>query len=139
MRKNILHLAWPAILRMFLQSIVGVVDVIMVGQLGASAIAAVDIGNRIVFVLIGTLMALTIGATALVAHHIGAGNKDEANHIMWQSLMLGFLAAFVIGGLGIIFSEELMLSMTFLMEEANPFIIDNGSIYLNIVLASMLV
>jgi putative MATE family efflux protein len=139
MRKNIFHLAWPAILRMFLQSIVGVVDVIMVGQLGASAIAAVDIGNRIVFVLIGTLMALTIGATALVAHHIGAGNKEEANHIMWQSLMLGFLAALVIGGLGIFFSEQLMLSMTFLMEEANPFIIDNGSVYLNIVLASMLV
>ena len=45
MRKNIFHLAWPAILRMFLQSIVGVVDVIMVGQLGASAIAAVEIGN----------------------------------------------------------------------------------------------
>ncbi|RQD71676.1 MAG: MATE family efflux transporter [Halanaerobium sp. MSAO_Bac5] len=138
MRKNIMYLAWPAILRMFLQSIVGVVDVIMVGQLGAAAIASVDIGNRIVFVLIGTLMALTIGATALVAHYIGSGNKEEANHIMWQSLLAAFLAALIIGGLGIIFSEELMRAMTFLMEESNPFIIEQGSIYLNIVLASMI-
>ena len=139
MRKNIFHLAWPAILRMLLQSIVGVVDVIMVGQLGAAAIASVDIGNRIVFVLIGTLMSLTIGATALVAHHIGAGNKKEANHIMWQSLLAGVIAAVVIGGLGILFSKDLMSSMTFLMEESNPFIINQGSVYLNIVLASMLV
>lgn len=139
MRKNIFHLAWPAILRMLLQSIVGVVDVIMVGQLGAAAIASVDIGNRIVFVLIGTLMSLTIGATALVAHHIGAGNKEEANHIMWQSLLAGVLAALIIGALGIVFSKELMYSMTFLMEESNPFIINQGSVYLNIVLASMLV
>jgi putative MATE family efflux protein len=137
-RKNIFHLAWPAILRMFLQSIVGVVDVIMVGQLGAAAIASVDIGNRVVFVLIGTLMALTIGSTALVAHYIGAGNKDEANHIMWQSLFSGFIAALIIGSLGIIFSRDLMRAMTFLMEESDPFILNQGSTYLNIVLASML-
>lgn len=137
-RKNIFHLAWPAILRMFLQSIVGVVDVIMVGQLGAAAIASVDIGNRVVFVLIGTLMSLTIGATALVAHYIGAGNKEEANHIMWQSLFSGFIAAFIIGGIGIVFSRELMEAMTFLMEESDPFILNQGSTYLNIVLASML-
>ena len=137
-RKNIFHLAWPAILRMFLQSIVGVVDVIMVGQLGASAIASVDIGNRIVFVLIGTLMALSIGSTALVAHYIGAGNKNEANHIMWQSLFSGFIAAVVIGGIGITFSKELLTAMTFLMKESDPFILNNGSTYLNIVLASMI-
>lgn len=137
-RKNILHLAWPAILRMFLQSIVGVVDVIMVGQLGAAAIASVDIGNRVVFVLIGTLMSLTIGSTALVAHYIGAGNKNEANHIMWQSLFSGFIAALIIGGIGIIFSKDLMGAMTFLMEESDPFILNQGSTYLNIVLASML-
>jgi putative MATE family efflux protein len=137
-RKNIFHLAWPAILRMFLQSIVGVVDVIMVGQLGAAAIASVDIGNRVVFVLIGTLMSLTIGSTALVAHYIGAGNRDEANHIMWQSLFSGFIAALIIGGLGIIFSRNLMGAMTFLMEESDPFILNQGSTYLNIVLASML-
>jgi putative MATE family efflux protein len=123
---------------MFLQSIVGVVDVIMVGQLGAAAIASVDIGNRVVFVLIGTLMALTIGSTALVAHYIGAGNKDEANHIMWQSLFSGFIAALIIGSLGIIFSRDLMRAMTFLMEESDPFILNQGSTYLNIVLASML-
>lgn len=138
MRKNILRLGWPAILRLFLQSIVGVVDVIMIGQLGAAAIASVDIGNRIVFVLIGTLMSLTIGATALVAHHVGAGNKKEANHIMWQSLLSGFLAAVTMAVIGYIFSENIISLMMVLMEEADPFIINEGTIYLKIVLISMI-
>ncbi|AZO94470.1 MATE family efflux transporter [Halocella sp. SP3-1] len=138
MRRNILSLAWPAILRLFLQSIVGVVDVIMIGQLGAAAIASVDIGNRIVFVLIGSLMSLTIGATAMVAHYVGAGNKEEANHIMWQSLMSGFLAALILAFLGSLFSEEILKLMMVLMEEADQFIINEGSVYLKIVLASMI-
>ncbi|QTL97402.1 MATE family efflux transporter [Iocasia frigidifontis] len=138
MRRNILGLAWPAILRLFLQSIVGVVDVIMIGQLGAAAIASVDIGNRIVFVLIGSLMSLTIGATAMVAHYVGAGNKEEANHIMWQSLMSGFLAALILAFLGSLFSEEILKLMMVLMEEADQFIINEGSVYLKIVLASMI-
>jgi len=138
MRKNILRLGWPAILRLFLQSIVGVVDVIMIGRLGASAIASVDIGNRIVFVLIGSLMSLTIGATALVAHYVGAGDKEQANHIMWQSLMSGFLAALFVSILGFIFSEEIISLMMILMEEADPYIINKGSLYLKIILISMI-
>lgn len=138
MRRNILSLAWPAILRLFLQSIVGVVDVIMIGQLGAAAIASVDIGNRIVFVLIGSLMSLSIGSTAMVAHYVGAGNKEKANHIMWQSLMSGFLAALILAFLGYLFSEEILKLMMILMEEADQFIINEGSIYLKIVLTSMI-
>ncbi|MFP4021766.1 MAG: MATE family efflux transporter, partial [Halanaerobium sp.] len=38
----------------------------------------------------------------------------------------------------ILFSKELMGAMTFLMEENDPFILNQGSTYLNIVLASML-
>jgi putative MATE family efflux protein len=138
MRKNILLLAWPAILRLFLQSVVGVVDVIMVGKIGPSAIASVDMGNRLVMVLIGTLMSLTIGATTLVAHHVGAGNREEANRILQQSLTSGFISAVIMALLGAIFSRSLLKLMMILMEEADPFILHEGSIYLRIVLISMI-
>lgn len=136
-RKNILKLAWPAILRMFLQSIVGVVDVIMIGKLGSSAIAAVDMSNRLVFVILGTLMSLTIGATALVAHHIGAGHKHKANHILWQALLGGVFAAFILATLGFIFSKDLLRLMLVFMENTDQFIVNEGSIYLRIIFMSM--
>ncbi len=138
MRKNILYLAWPAILRLFLQSVVGVVDIIMVGKIGSSAIASVDMGNRLVFVLLGALMSLTIGSTALVAHSVGAGQKDQAQHIMWQSLYGGFIAAVTLGVFGAVFSRSLLSFLMILMEEADPFILHTGSIYLRIVFISMI-
>src|SRR5690554_3064595 len=108
MRRNILHLAWPALLRLFLQSVVGMVDVIMVGSLGAAAIAAVDMGNRLVFVINGSLTSLTIGATALVAHYVGAKDIKKANAIMWQSLIGGVLLATVLGMIGFISSKGIL-------------------------------
>ncbi len=136
-RKNILKLAWPAILRLFLQSIVGVVDVIMIGKLGSSAIAAVDMGNRLVFVLLGSLMSMTIGATALVAHHIGAGHRHKANHILWQALLSGFFAALILAVFGAIFSKDLLRFMLVFMENTDQFILNEGSVYLKIVFMSM--
>jgi putative MATE family efflux protein len=137
LRQNIFRLGWPAILRLLLQSIVGVVDVIMIGKLGAAAIAAVDMANRLVFVLIGTLMALTIATTALVAQHVGAGDYKKANHIMWQSLLGGLVAALFLATVGILLSRQMLGLMMILMEEADPFILSEGSAYLRIVFASM--
>lgn len=62
---------------LFLQSLVGIVDLIMVGQLGEAAIGAVGVSNRLVFIIMGAFTALSIGSTALVAHHIGAGEKKK--------------------------------------------------------------
>ena len=139
MRRNILRLSWPAILRQFLQSIVGVVDVMMIGRLGAAAIAAVDMANRLVFVLIGTLMAMTIATTALVAHNIGAGNRKMANHIMWQSLLGGLLLAVILAVGGMLGARRMLELMMILMDEVDPFVLAEGTQYLRIVLASMVV
>jgi len=138
LRHNIFRLGWPAILRLMLQSIVGVVDVIMIGQIGTAAIAAVDMANRLVFVLIGTLMSMTIATTALVAQHIGAGNTKKANHIMWQSLLGGFLAALFLAVIGVLLSKQMLTLMMILMDEADPFILSEGSAYLRIVFTSMI-
>lgn len=137
MRLNILALAWPAILRLFLQSIVGMVDVMMVGRIGTSAIASVDMSNRLVFVMLGALMSLTIGSTTLVAHHVGAGEKEKANNIMWQSLMGAMIVSLILAITGFLFSRELLHFMMVLMEDSDLYILNQGSIYLRIVFISM--
>jgi Na+-driven multidrug efflux pump len=40
LRRTVVQLAWPAVLRLFLNMIVQVVDTAMVGSLGAIALAA---------------------------------------------------------------------------------------------------
>lgn len=85
---GILQLAWPAILGNLGFSLVGLVDIKIVGSLGASAVAAVTTGHRIFWVLEAVLIAITAGTTAMVARAWGAGNTAEAERVTQVSLWL---------------------------------------------------
>jgi putative MATE family efflux protein len=87
--QGIWPLAWPAVLTNLLQALVGLVDVKVVGHLGAPAVAAVTTGHRVFFILQAVLMAVTTGTTALVARAWGRGDRDEAERVTVASLALG--------------------------------------------------
>ena len=87
-RPGIWELAWPAIVGNLLHASVGLVDIKIVGSLGAPAVAAATTGNRIFFVLQALLMAVTAGTTALVARAWGAGDRAEAERVTRASLWL---------------------------------------------------
>lgn len=91
MRRTILELAWPAILGNVLQTLVSMVDLIMVGGLGAAAVASVGLGGQMMWFSNALMVAVSVGTTALVARSIGAEKKKEAEHILVQSLILVLL------------------------------------------------
>ncbi len=101
------QLAWPAVLTNLLQSTVGLVDVKVVGTLGASAVAASTTGQRLFFVLQATLMAVSAGTTALVARAWGSGEQDEASRVVRSSLLLGCALALVMTLIGLGAAEPL--------------------------------
>ncbi len=85
---GILQLAWPAILGNLGYSLAGLVDIKIVGSLGASAVAAVTTGHRIFWVLEAVLIAVAAGTTALVARAWGAGDRVEARRATQASLWI---------------------------------------------------
>ncbi len=105
--RRIWTLAWPAIATNFLHSVVGFVDIKIVGSLGADAVAAVSTGHRIFFILQGVLMAVTAGTTALVARAWGAGNHAEGERVTRASLWLCMLFALVLTAPGVLFAEQI--------------------------------
>lgn len=105
--RRIWTLAWPAIATNLLHSIVGMVDIKVVGSLGASAVAAVTTGHRVFFILQGVMMAVTAGTTALVARSWGAGDRDEAERVTRTSLWLCLVFAGALTAPGVFFAEEL--------------------------------
>lgn len=86
-------LAWPVILALVSESLVGLVDMLMVARLGASAVAAVGVGGQIMGAVTVTMMAVGTGTVALVARSVGAGVMKDANQALGQSI----LAASVLG------------------------------------------
>lgn len=84
-------LSWPAIMTFGLESLVGLIDALMVGRLGAHAVAGVGVGTQILNAVSVMNMALATGTVALVARHVGAREHAEAESALVQSLYLAVL------------------------------------------------
>jgi putative MATE family efflux protein len=72
-----------------LQNAFNVVDMIFVGRLGPSAIAAVALCGILMQITWTLLIGVSIGTTAMVARFHGAGQKEKASLTAMQSLTLG--------------------------------------------------
>lgn len=114
-RLGIWPLAWPAIVGNLLHATVGIVDVKIVGALGAPAVAAVTAGNRIFFLLQALLMGVTAGTTALVARAYGAGDRAEAERVTRASLWLCLGVSLAFSAIGVALAHP--LAALFRLEE----------------------
>jgi putative MATE family efflux protein len=79
-------LAWPVIATFSLESLVALVDTLMVGRLGAAAVAAVGVGTQIMGAVAVTMTAVGTGTLALVARHVGAREREAAEETLAQSI-----------------------------------------------------
>lgn len=84
-------LSWPAIMTFGLESLVGLIDALMVGRLGADAVAGVGVGTQILHAVSVMNMALATGTVALVARHIGANQRPQAEAALVQSIYLAVI------------------------------------------------
>ena len=55
------RLAWPVVVTFALESVVGIVDMVMVGTLGATAVAGVGLGSQILHSVSVVMIAVTTG------------------------------------------------------------------------------
>ena len=100
-RRRILTLALPVVASSLLERMVQIVDIFLVGGLGAEAIASVGLSQLLVFFALNLLAGLTMGATIMVAQLWGAKRHREAARFASQSLLIGALGAAVLSVLGI--------------------------------------
>lgn len=70
---------WPALAENVLATLVSMVDMVMVSGLGSYAISAVGLVTQPRFIMLSAFMALSVGATALVARFKGADDPVSAN------------------------------------------------------------
>ena len=98
-RADLVHtiwaLAWPVIITFLLESLVGLIDTLMVGRLGAAAVAAVGVGAQVLSAVSVAMTAVGTGTLALVARYIGAHQHREAEHVLRQSILAAFALSIV--------------------------------------------
>jgi putative MATE family efflux protein len=106
-RKQMFSLAMPVVLSSFLQRSVGIVDIFLVGGLGASSIAAVGIAQVMVFVVMSLSWGVNVGVTVLVSQLWGADRKRDAGRAAYQAMLLAATAAVGIMVIGQLFGGKI--------------------------------
>jgi len=83
-----LRLAYPIILGMLGHTIVGIVDVIMVGKLGPTELAAVSLGNSFIFIAMSLGIGFSTAITPLAAEADGKNDIEEGRSVFHHGLFL---------------------------------------------------
>ncbi len=96
-RRDIARIAVPVGLEMVFQLLLGVIDQLIVGALGAVAIAAVGLSNSVIAVGTFTLTMLGTGTAILVARAQGAGRTPAIGQISSTALLLALALALALG------------------------------------------
>ena len=76
----------PIIIEQFLNSLMGMVDTMMVSTVGSEAISAVSLVDSINNLVIQIFSAMASGATIICSQYIGSGDKKESNRASGQGL-----------------------------------------------------
>lgn len=88
MGRDILRLAWPVFIGQLAVMINGVIDTIMAGRLSPVDMAGIGIGASIYTTVYIGLMGTLLGLSPIVAHHYGAGRKEEIGGCFRQAIWL---------------------------------------------------
>ncbi len=123
-------LAWPAIMGNISQTLLNLVDMIMVGHLGALAIAAVGLGGQVSWFMMPIMAAVATGTLALVARFVGAKDQQNATLVLEQSLYLAFFLGIPVMFFGWLFGADILRIMG-----AKPDVVELGYDYIKVVFA----
>ncbi|USN98280.1 MAG: MATE family efflux transporter [Phycisphaeraceae bacterium] len=81
-------LSWPVMLESFLNSLVGLTDTVLAAGLGVPEADAIAGASYIMWFIGLVIMAVGVGATALISRSVGAGRLAVASAVLGQSLVL---------------------------------------------------
>lgn len=126
--RSVNGLAVPIIAENLFQTMLGVVDLAMVGTLGAVAIAGTGSALQIMFLVISALSAITVGTTVLVARFTGGGQPEEGSRAAKQSLLMGVGLAVVVTLLGHFYAHSIIALLG-----VEPGVVAAGGGYLDVV------
>ncbi len=132
MRSMVWNLAWPAITEMFLQTFVQIVSMVLVGHLGAAAVTSIGLSMQPLNAVYGVFVGAGVGATAVVARMIGAGNPREAGRASAQAMVASVLLA----GIGAVLMFAKARAMVVWMG-AEPAVVEEGTRYLLVMIPGL--
>jgi putative MATE family efflux protein len=95
--RNIWFLSLPTIVTSGLWDLFNIVDMIFVGKLGPTAIAAVSICGIMMGIIFTIAVGISTGSVALISRFFGAQDYELTDRVVVQTIILAIAASVVIG------------------------------------------
>ena len=86
--RQLLRLAGPLAAAQAGTQIMSLIDLAVVGRLGARELGAAGLGNAIFFTISIVGMGLVFGIDPMISHAFGGENPVRARHVLWQGVWL---------------------------------------------------
>ncbi len=102
---KLLKFMLPVLFAMFLQSLYGAVDLLVVGQFATEAdTSAVSTGSQIIMTITNLLVSFSMGITVAVGQKIGQKNPEEAAKTIGTGLIIFAIAGVVFTAVSVFFA-----------------------------------
>lgn len=125
-RKFLIKLVLPLVIEQILAVTVGMADMIMVSGAGETAVSGVSLVNTISNLLIYVFTALATGGAVVAAQAIGAKQKETANTVSNQLILICLIFSVVITALCLVLNRQILGLIYGNVEEA---VMENAVIY----------
>lgn len=121
------NFAIPIIIQQFIASSLNLVDVVMVGQLGDSAVASVGLANQVSFLLTLMMFGISSGGAAYSAQYWGKKDVKGIRKVLGISLLLSLVPSLLFTTIALAFPGSAMRLFT-----NDPAVITLGSKFLRL-------
>lgn len=124
--RDLRKLLVPLIVEQFLAVLVGMIDVVMVAEVGEAAVSGVSLVDAINLLLIQLLAAMATGGAVVAGQLLGCKNEEQACHAANQLLLVTTVFSLVIMALSLL-GNRVILSVLFGRIEAD--VMSNARLY----------
>ena len=116
----LIQFAFPVLIALFLQSMYGAVDLLVVGQFGSAIdVSAVSTGSQIMHTITVVITGLAMGITVLAGQKIGMQKPEDAGKTIGSGICLFSVFAVILSIIVLIFADELSIVMHAPLEAFN--------------------
>ena len=110
--KKIIFFAIPLFLGNLFQQLYNTADSLIVGNfLGSNALAAVSSSGNLIFLMVGFINGIAMGAGVVIARYYGAKNKDYLQRAIHTTTAFGLVAGITLTAAGMYLAPKILVLM----------------------------
>lgn len=90
---NLLKTSLPTVVDLASQTIMWTIESILIGRISAAAFGGFGMAIQVIVLCMTVLLTFVVGSSLIINRNLGGGDRQEANHIFGQTMIIGSMIA----------------------------------------------